>query len=74
MKQKLDMTVNLKPDDIKEAIRLYVQGELGVFTCLDDITFNVEKTYEDRPCGGEGPPRITGADVKVTRGNGRIDT
>ena len=64
----LDMTVNLKPDDVKEAIRQYIQNELGVFTCLEDIHLDVERTFEDSPCGGEGLPIFTGASVKVTRG------
>ncbi len=38
---KLDMTVNLTPADVKDAIRLYIQNELGMFTCLDDIHLNV---------------------------------
>jgi hypothetical protein len=64
---KLDMTVNLKPDDIKEAIRLYLQEELNVDTTYDDITFDVQRQYEDRPMGGEGLPILKGANIKVQR-------
>ena len=62
------MTVNLSPDDIKEAIRQYIQNELGMFTCLDDIHIDVERQYEDRPMGGEGLPRLVGASAKIHKG------
>ena len=62
---KPEMTVHLKPDDIKEAIRLYVQRELNMFTSYDDITINVELEFNDRQPGDRGTPRLIGADAKV---------
>jgi len=64
---KLDMTVNLTPNDIKEAIRLYVKNELDVDTSYDDIHIDVGLDYDDRP-GGATTPILKGATAKVKRG------
>lgn len=60
---KPEMTIHLKPNDIKEAIRLYVQQELGMFTSYDDITINVGMHFEDR--SEHSYPILEGADVKT---------
>lgn len=63
---KLDMTVNLSPNDIKEAIRLYVKTELDLLVAYEDISIDVGIGYHDRPFGRHS--QLKGATIKVKRG------
>lgn len=65
---KLEMTVNLSIDDIKEAIVDYVSKELDMIVCRNDVDIEVGTSYEDRNPGGAARPVLKGATVKVKRG------
>ena len=68
MTKQFNMTIDLSPQEIKEAIAFYVNQNLADGMCADekDVTINVGIEYEDRPCGTDYPA-LKGAAVKVKK-------
>lgn len=65
MKKNFNMTVELTPEDVKEAITLYLRNEFPEgFVC--ETEFDVGTEYEDRPCGGSYPV-FRGAKVSIKK-------
>jgi hypothetical protein len=68
MNKQFNMTIDLSPAEIKEAITLYINQNFtsdGMSTTENDVTINVETHHEDR--GGMSYPKLTGASVKVKK-------
>ena len=68
MNKHFNMTVELSPEEIKEAIAEYVTRGVGdgLATSKEDVTLDVSMEYEDRP-GGSSYPALKGAKVKVKK-------
>lgn len=69
--RSFNMTVDLSPEEIKEAISEFVNqnlgnGENGMYVSATDVSLDVGMEYEDRP-GGSSFPKLKGASVKVKK-------
>ena len=64
MNTSFNMTVELTPEQVKEAIKEYVSRNIGNGMCATKVDLNVELSYEDRPMGSRYP-KFRNATVKV---------
>ena len=71
MNTKFNVTVELNPEQVKEAIKEYVTRNLGHDGMrATQVTLDVEMSYEDRPMG-TSYPTFRHATVKLTPGGSR---
>ena len=66
MNKQFNMTIDLSPTEVKQAIVLYVQKHIadGMSVTEKDVLLEIGTHYEDRP-GGSSWPTLKGATVKV---------
>jgi hypothetical protein len=68
MNRSFNMTIELSPEDVKEAIVEYINRNVGegMSTSVGGVTLDVDMHYEDRPCGSSYP-QFKKATVKVKK-------